>query len=78
VSRLLIGASVTLALVTGYALGVRNEANTHALQVSRITGTPYSQVLDAWARLQASTMTDTDCQEFDDAVGLDAAQNKGA
>ena len=54
----------------GYATGAVVEANTHALHVSRITGTPYLQVLGAWSRLQASDLTDTDVAAFEEDVNL--------
>lgn len=59
----------------GYSAGVTLEDHTHALHVSRITGTPYLKVLGAWERLQASDMTDTDCDKFDEEVRLEGDQS---
>jgi hypothetical protein len=63
-------ALVLLPLAIGLALGVRLEADTHALHVSRQTGTPYTQVLDAWSRYLSSDRTDTAVSEFEDAVNM--------
>ena len=69
-----ISLIILSAILTGFAVGVNVEANTHALQISRITGAPYSRVLGAWDRLQSSLMTDTDCENFDAEIS-EAAQS---
>lgn len=63
-------AIATLALSLGFALGVRTEADTHALQISRTTGTAYHKVLDAWDRFQTSDQSDTDVAVLEDAVNM--------
>ena len=45
-----LAAVVGVAVLAGYVAGIQTEATTHALQVSRITGTPYTQVLGLSSR----------------------------